>query len=101
LGDETGKRRKKERTSSPEELDKILDGIRTKYNIKTELFKPKTQQSNQTLTQAIDSNLNPTGWLRQQQIQKQNQDILNQQTGLAKKQQEEWRRQQEQRRRRQ
>ncbi len=102
MGDGTsGKRRKRERTSSPDEVNKILDDIRTRYNIKTELFKPKKQPSNLMIRQQDDSSLNLVGWLKQQQLQKQSQDFFNQQTGIAKKQQEEWRRQQEQRRRRQ
>ncbi len=96
-----GKRRKRENTTSPEELDKILDGIRARYNIKTELFKPKKQQSNLMIRQQDDSSLSLVGWLKQQQLQKQGQDMINQQLGMVKKQQEEWRRQQEQRRRRQ
>ena len=101
MGDETlGKRQKRENTSSPDELNKILDGIRTRYNIKTELFKPKKQQSNLMIRQQDDSSLNQWAWLQQQQqLQKQSQDAFKLQREMSKKQQEEWRRQQEQRRR--
>ena len=98
--DSAEKRRKRDRTATPVDVNKILDEIRTRYSIKTELFDQKKQQGNLGLKEQSDSRLNQWAWLQQQQqLQKQSQDMFKLQREMSKKQQEEWRRQQEQRRR--
>ena len=93
------KRRKRERTATPVDINKILDEIRTHYSIKTELFDQKKQQGNLVSKEQNDLRLNQLVWVQQQQLQKQSQDMFKLQREMSKKQQEEWRRQQEQRRR--
>ena len=97
--DSAEKRRKRDRTATPVDVNKILAEIRTRYSIKTELFDQKKQQGNLVLKEKSDSMLNQWAWLQQQQLQKQSQDMFKLQGEMSKKQQEEWRRQQEQRRR--
>jgi hypothetical protein len=101
LGKSAEKRRKRDRAATPEDVEKILDDVRTHFGIKSELFGKKKQQSNLLLKQENDSDAIQVAWVKQQQLQKQSQDMLKQQSELAEKQQEQWRRQQEQRRRRQ
>ena len=89
------KRRKRKQTTTPVDVNKILSDIRASYGIKSELFDQKNQQDNLMLKPQNNLDLSQLGWVQQQRLQKQSQNMFNLQRETAKKQQEEWRRQQE------